>query len=1444
MATLTTGEPAGASPVDAAGSAPPGPPLLRRLGALLVRGRLALVCLGFLLLSLLQQPGRVLGDTKLDLVVDPAGFLARALTLWEPEGAAGQVQNQAYGYFFPMGPFFAAGDLVGLPPWLVQRFWLALLMSLAFLGVVLLARRLGIGTPATAMVAGIAYALAPRMVTALGATSVEVVPMALAPWVLVPLAGAARHGSARRAGLLSALAVFCVGGVNAVATSAVLPLAVLFLLTRPAGPLRRRLVLWWGAGVALATAWWAGPLLLLGRFSPPFLYYIETASTTTAPTDVLSVLRGTSHWVAQLSSPSGPTWPAGWSLVHDALPVAGTVVLAAAGLVALCRRDVPERVWLVLGVLAGVGLVTLGHLASVQGQWAGPLHDALDGALSPLRNVHKFDPVLRLPLALGLAHLGAVLLRRARRRGQAPAGRAARWARGGGRVASAGVLGVLVVALVATASPALAGRLAPPTGFTEVPGHWARTADFLADEQPSGRALLVPGSSFGTYEWGTTGDEPLQPLAGSAWDVRNAIPLTPEGHIRLLDAVEERLARGEGSAGLARYLARAGFSHLVLRNDLDTGAAAATRPLLVRQALRDSPGITPVASFGPVVRDGDRDGGRLVDAGLVEPAPAVEVYAVADPAPRAWTAPLSAAVTVRGGPESVLELEDRGLVTDRPILMAGTTDLVAGPTMAGDAQVRRERNFGRLAGATSGGLALDDPRRLDTPVRDYRVPGLAGAESVVRYTGAAPSASSSAADPDGFTPTRLDSQPWSAVDGDLTTAWRPAPWAATDEPSWWRLTADRRFLAGSVVVTLGTDLGGERPARLRLTTDAGALTVPVADVDAEQVLPLPPGYTGRLTISATETGPDAPALVLAEVRVPGVTPERSVVLPQGPGSVDVVAVDAERGRSGCAVDADGVARCAPLLVEGPEEAVLVDRTFGTDARAEYDVVATGVPRPGAALDAVLGAARGSTAVTASSTPVADPRATAAAAVDGDPGTAWLADGEDADPTLVLTYPQPRAVDSLRVVPAGVGTGVAPTAVTVDDGTQTRTLPLGADGTVTFPAVVTARLAVTFETAGEVRSTDPYTRWQQRLGVAVAELEVGGPNPVTPATTPVVLPCGQGPRVQVDGVVLDTSVSTTTGALQALQPVPLTVCDTSPRLALPGGEHRVIGRSSAAVHVDSVTLTRAGAPLAPPTPVAGRAAAEVTRWDAEHRAVEVAARAETTLLVVPENPNVGWTARLGDQRLETVTVDGWQQGYVLPAGAAGTVRLDFPGGSEYRQALLGGAGAVALLAVVAVLPARPSRSGGGRRRPRPRALAVVAAVAAGVVLVAAAAVGTALVGGTAGLVAVGALWVAGALLPGGWRSGLLGTVAGGALLAAGGMLLADRAGTADARQVLAIVALAAVVAGVLPAPRLRRRPSPPPDAGPEQDDGSGDDGSGDDGTGDDGTATPAPAADRP
>ncbi len=358
------GEPSPSTPSRA-----PAEPAFPRRALLLACGLITAACFT-------QAPGRIVADTKLDLYVNPLRFLSRALQLWDPSAAFGQVQDQAVGYLFPMGPFFAATHGASVPAWVAQRLWMALLLSLAAWGTARLARALRIGNPMAWVLGGLAYALSPFFIGQLASSSVGLLAGALVPWSVLPLVAAARGAvSRRRAAGLSGLAVLAMGGVNAACTIAVLPLPALYILTRRRSRARTSLLCWWALAVGLACFWWAAALVLQGRFGFDFIRFTETGATTQSTTSAFETLRGTGNWVAYLDL--GHPWlPAGWSLATAPAAIVATAGVAAAGLAGLALPRLPERRFLVGAFALGVVCVSAGYVGPAAGV-AGPHVQAL-----------------------------------------------------------------------------------------------------------------------------------------------------------------------------------------------------------------------------------------------------------------------------------------------------------------------------------------------------------------------------------------------------------------------------------------------------------------------------------------------------------------------------------------------------------------------------------------------------------------------------------------------------------------------------------------------------------------------------------------------------------------------------------------------------------------------------------------------------------------------------------------------------------------------------------------------------------------------------------------------------------------------------------------------------------------------------------------------------------
>ena len=239
--------------------------------------------------------------------------------------------------------------------------------------------------------------------------------------------------------------------------------------------------------------------------------------------------------------------------------------------------------------------------------------------------------------------------------------------------------------------------------------------------------------------------------------------------------------------------------------------------------------------------------------------------------------------------------------------------------------------------------------------------------------------------------------------------------------------------------------------------------------------------------------------------------------------------------------------------------------------------------------------------------------------------------------------------------------------------------MGADGSVSFPAVRTDRVSITFLSSRHVTSTDPRTGRLAVLPVGVSEVEVPAVDHLRRGVDPgasTELPCGFGPPLTIDGHTYPTRATGTIRDLLEQAPLSLHLCGDD-RVRLAAGVHRARVEGTAQALPDSLSLV---APTSVTGAVPGALSASALAWGPENRAVAVGSRSEPAYLVVHENANAGWRATLAGRTLTAVQVEGWQQGWLLPAGPAGTVTLVYVPGRSYRIALL-----VGLLLALTLVP---------------------------------------------------------------------------------------------------------------------------------------------------------------
>ncbi len=189
-----------------------------------------------------------------------------------------------------------------------------------------------------------------------------------------------------------------------------------------------------------------------------------------------------------------------------------------------------------------------------------------------------------------------------------------------------------------------------------------------------------------------------------------------------------------------------GVKYIIVRDDLIRSDLYDAWPARVNDALYASPGIVKVAQFGtfPI-------GSSVPDnavSNFDSPYPPVEIFRVSGAQPAATVVPAAGTTRVYGGPESLLNLADQGLLRGEPVVVdSDTAGLAASKYVITDSLRRIVRNFGEIRVDYSQTLTRTDPASTLEAATDYLEPSWLPYVAVAQYQGIANvTASSSASD--------------------------------------------------------------------------------------------------------------------------------------------------------------------------------------------------------------------------------------------------------------------------------------------------------------------------------------------------------------------------------------------------------------------------------------------------------------------------------------------------------------------------------------------------------------------------------------------------------------------------------------------------------------------------------------------------------------------------
>ena len=1294
-------------------------------------------------------------DTKTYLYLNPGRFVPQVASMWDTTVGAGTVTHEYIGYLYPMGPFFWGLHAAHVPLWVAQRLWLGSILFAAGAGVVYLCRRLDLSGPAS-LVAGLMYMLSPYLLQYAGRISVILLPWAGLPWMLAFTMLALRRGGWRYPALF-ALVVLTVSSINASSIIYVGFAPVLWILfalcVQRSVTLRRALVTTLQIGVLTlsVSVWWIVGLAIEAGYGVNVLKYTETVYATSGSSSAAEIIRGLGYWYFYGFDRLGPWTHASvvyTQHLHALVLSYGPPLLA---LVAAAFFRWRLRSYFILLIVVGMVWSVGAHPYDHPTPFGGLLKSFMTKTTAGLamRSTDRATPLVILGLAMLLG-----------------AGICALWRRFPRASIPFAMLALVIV--LANAVPIARGDFIA-NDFSQpdrLPRSEQQAISYLNGVNRHTRVLAIPGNDFASFRWGNTVDAPQPAYLTRPFLIHEQQVMGSMATADMLSALDDPIQQSTANPAALSPIARLmSVGNLLVEYDTQYEHFGQPHPLTIASLLTPTPpGLTGPLNFGrPAVNTSSVPTLDEQDLAAIDPTrklPKVAVYGVTNARPLLRAESSAGSLVVAGDGTGLVNLAPTGLLnTDSSVFYSGSLAgqparlhaLMAQGAALVVTDTNRKQGFrwdtiSSTAGATE--TRNQDPQRTDptdAPIELFPSADLS-AKTMATYIGAKSVSASTYGSPFSFIP---EDRPFSALDGNLDTAWRTGIFA-NPRGQWWRValtapvTTDHIGLVqpqnGSVsrwITKVGLSFDGGTPIKVDL--DPSSRTA-----SGQQVaFPLRTFRTLKVTILHTSDdaarGSAASEVGFAEVQIPGHTVTEVLSMP----------TDLSRAAGARSIDNRFTIsmtrwRSSPFPTRFDAEPT-IDRivTLPTARRFELSGSTTlSTLIPDDQIDRLLGRPSGTGGqVDAFSSGRLPGSLTnrASTTLDHDPTTYWqpgFATASAKDSWLQYDLAQPVTLSTLPITIVDDGRHSVPTSVTISTEQGSRTVPIpplpdqatpGATTTVNLavvPPLTGRQVRLSFPTFRKVSSASFNTTIPLARPIGIAEVGLPG---VTVAPLPTDIPDScRADLLSIDGHPIDVRITGTTADALRLRPLSVEPCDSSlGGIPLAAGQHVVetaLGHQpTTGWNLDQVTLDSAPGGAAGPAPFAGiipatpsgpspAAAVHLGTTTASLTARRVDGPFE---VVLGESINAGWTATahaighpgrsiaLGSPELVDGYANGWHvtrsqlaQLGIRANGAPRSVRVDLRWAPQRREnlALLLSAAASLVCLVLIVVPRRRRRSG--------------------------------------------------------------------------------------------------------------------------------------------------------